>query len=32
MSVLRGQVVYDRGAFPAGPIGATLLGRGEAAA
>jgi allantoinase len=32
MTVLRGQVVYDRGAFPAGPIGATLLGRGEAAA
>jgi allantoinase len=27
MTVLRGQVVYDRGAFPAGPIGATLLGR-----
>jgi allantoinase len=32
MTVLRGQVVYDGGAFPAGPIGVPLLGRGEAAA
>jgi allantoinase len=30
MTILRGQVVYDGGAFPAGAVGSILLGRGAA--